>query len=115
MPRRAPTYRAPSSVPPTSSTRAYRTSPGRRALEELYNSKRWRRFRAAYLLEHPPCEECLKQGRTTAAQQVHHKIDLKTIATEDLLERAFEWDGLAALCIGCHNAMRAKESPPSQA
>lgn len=39
---------------------------------KLYNTTRWRNLRNAYLMEHPLCERCEKEGRITPATDVHH-------------------------------------------
>lgn len=37
----------------------------------------WRRARLAFLAEHPLCERCQKQGKTTAATVVNHRTPHK--------------------------------------
>ncbi len=37
-----------------------------------YNNTRWRKFRLAYLRQHPLCIRCLAQGITRAATDVDH-------------------------------------------
>lgn len=61
----------------------------------------WQRTRAAYAKAHPFCEQCLKEGRLTPVEQVHHKIPLSEGGTND-------WDNLMSLCASCHARIHAK-------
>lgn len=63
-----------------------------------YNAE-WRRERARYLNEHPLCEECRKQGRYTAATEVHHIRAHRG-------DQTLFWDrsNWQALCKACHSA-----------
>ena len=36
----------------------------------------WKKIRDHYVQAHPLCEQCLKQGRTTPTEEVHHIIPL---------------------------------------
>jgi 5-methylcytosine-specific restriction enzyme A len=54
-------------------------------------SAAWQRERLAYLHEHPLCEDCLEQGKTEAATEVHHM---------DYVHKP-HW--LRALSMGCHS------------
>ena len=40
--------------------------------KKIYSSKRWRIVRKQYFEEHPLCEDCLLEGKTTSAEEVHH-------------------------------------------
>lgn len=56
----------------------------------------WRKIRNRYIKAHPLCEECLKQGLYTPAQEVHHILPLShggSNAAENLM----------ALCKPCHS------------
>jgi 5-methylcytosine-specific restriction protein A len=59
----------------------------------------WQKLRRAKLLANPLCECCEKAGRTTAAQQVHHKQ-----ARQDAPELAMNWNNLESVCTRCHRA-----------
>ena len=76
----------------------------RRAERQLvYQSQKWQRLRAAYLAEHPTCEQCLAEGRVTPAMDVHHVRSF--MSTNDPFERAalaFDYNNLRALCRACH-------------
>jgi 5-methylcytosine-specific restriction protein A len=65
------------------------------AADRGYDSD-WMRLRDAYLRSHPLCEECERQGRTTIATLVHHKISLR-----DGGERLCVMN-LQSVCLKCH-------------
>lgn len=62
----------------------------------------WQKIRARYLTLHPLCEECLTEGRSTLATEVHHKIPLGEGGTND--EKNLE-----AVCKACHSRIHAKD------
>lgn len=55
----------------------------------------WRKIRAAYVKAHPLCEECLKIGKMTPVEEVHHVIPLSAGGTN-------RWENLMSLCQSCH-------------
>ena len=65
--------------------------------KKRYDS-RWRKIRALYVKAHPLCEECLKHGRTTPVEQVHHIVPLSDGGTHD-------FSNLMSLCKSCHSAI----------
>jgi 5-methylcytosine-specific restriction protein A len=70
---------------------------------KMINSSRWRRLRARILTEHPLCERCLEDNIYTAAQEVHHRTPVETVAGWYNKERLmFNPDNLQALCHRCH-------------
>lgn len=71
--------------------------------KSVYMTSRWRKLREAYLINHPLCEMCLKEGKITPAIDVHHIISFVDII--DLLRRkevAYDYNNLMALCKVCH-------------
>ena len=69
----------------------------------LINTKRWRRLRAFVLKRYPLCRECLRQGRTTAATEVHHLTPIESAPTAQQRERlAYDVSNLEPLCHNCH-------------
>ena len=82
--------------------------------QHVYSTARWRHVRKAYFMEHPLCLKCLAEGRTTATQEIHHVIPLKSCNGDlnYLLQLAFDYDNLMSVCCQCHEdihaAMRAK-------
>lgn len=63
----------------------------------------WYEVRKIYLMQHPLCERCEKEGRITPAREVHHKIALK-----DGGER-LNPDNFMALCRACHHILTQEE------
>jgi len=78
--------------------------------KHVYSTTRWQRVRKAYFMEHPLCERCLSQNRTTECQEIHHVIPLKTCNGDlnYLLQLAFDYDNLMALCCQCHEDIHAE-------
>lgn len=58
----------------------------------------WRKIRERYVLKHPYCEQCLKEGRMTPVDEVHHKVPVSRGGTNDEVN-------LMSLCRSCHNKM----------
>ena len=62
----------------------------------------WCKIRARHLANHPLCEVCLRDDRTTPAEEVHHKIPLRKGGTHDP-------GNLMSLCVSCHSRITARE------
>lgn len=62
----------------------------------------WKRIRDRYIAAHPLCARCLKTGKLTPAEEVHHIIPLSEGGTHD--ER-----NLMSLCTPCHSEITARE------
>jgi 5-methylcytosine-specific restriction protein A len=70
----------------------------------VYNTKRYRDTRLNHLSEFPLCENCLRKGVYTLAEQAHHIIELSS--TNDIHEKqvlGFDTYNLKSLCKGCHD------------
>ena len=63
---------------------------------EFYHSHVWKKKRQDFLIEHPFCEECRRQGRLTKAILVDHIIPIGMGGS------AFDDENLQALCASCH-------------
>lgn len=71
---------------------------------KIYNSKKWKRLRAAYFMQNPLCENCLSKGITSYTEEIHHMIPI--LKGKDLLEMqslAYDPNNLMALCGKCHH------------
>ena len=65
-------------------------------------AKRYEKYdRDRYISAHPLCEECLKAGRMTPAEEVHHKLPLSQGGTH-------AESNLMALCKPCHSRITAE-------
>ena len=73
---------------------------GRPKEEKKRYGYRWTKIRAAYIGQHPLCEQCLKEGRVTKAEEVHHIVPLGHGGTHD-------FRNLMALCKPCHSRITA--------
>jgi 5-methylcytosine-specific restriction protein A len=85
----------------------------KQAAEKLYNKylrdpdtnkrygRKWKRIRDRYIAANPLCAECGRDGRLTAAEEVHHVIPLGQGGTHDN-------DNLMSLCTSCHSRITAK-------
>ena len=70
----------------------------------LINTRKWRKIRLRKLAYQPLCEVCLSQGRTTAAQEVHHIASIELAPTvADARSRAYDFDNLMSVCRKCHH------------
>lgn len=56
----------------------------------------WHRIRARYAAAHPLCEQCLREGRYTPVEEVHHIIPISRGGTH-------ADSNLMSLCQSCHN------------
>lgn len=70
---------------------------------EFYHSSMWRKKRANYLIEHPFCVECQRNGKLTKATVVDHIIPIRMGG--DLLDES----NLQALCTSCHTRKSIRE------
>ena len=55
----------------------------------------WKRIRDRYVHKHPLCEQCLKEGRYVAVEEVHHIVPLSEGGSNDE-------SNLMSLCRSCH-------------
>ena len=75
----------------------------RKQRQAVYNTPRWKKLRAAKIMDNPLCEICEREGRTTPAQHVHHIISFMDGFTADECDRlAYDYDNLMSLCVECH-------------
>ena len=58
----------------------------------------WHRIRARYAAAHPLCEQCLKEGRITPVEEVHHIVPISKGGTH-------AEENLMSLCQSCHTKM----------
>lgn len=75
---------------------------GRDPASKKRYGRTWRKVRERFLLAHPLCEECLKQGRTNPAMEVHHILPLGRGGTN-------HESNLMPLCKPCHSAISARD------
>ena len=77
--------------------------------KSAYNTTAWRKLRLAHVKQHPLCEECLKNGKVTAGDSVHHKKS--PFKGNDVNWNLFlDPDNLETICRECHARVHADES-----
>lgn len=74
----------------------------------FYQSKVWKQCRKGYVKSIGGlCEECLKAGRITPCEIVHHKVFItpKNIYNPEI---TLNYENLVALCRKCHGEKHSK-------
>ena len=75
----------------------------RNSRPDLMGGYEWNLFSKKYRKEHPLCEVCLKEGRTSASDHVDHINPLAKGGTDEL-------DNLQAICFDCHKEKTGREN-----
>lgn len=76
----------------------------REEYDRFYQSRAWRRCRAAYKASVGGlCERCLAKGLIVPGDEVHHKTHLTPEGLQDPAI-AYDWGNLELLCKECHLA-----------
>jgi 5-methylcytosine-specific restriction protein A len=94
---------------PKSPRRPWQPAPQKReyvqhaARDSRYSTAAWQKARAAQLARKPCCEECARQGRTTAATVCDH------IKPVRLGGDFWDTSNYASLCRPCHQSKSASE------
>lgn len=80
----------------------------RKLRQKAYQLTAWRKLRNSYLREHPICAECLRNGKITPAEDVHHvKSPFK--GGEINYELLLDDKNLESVCKECHAAIHNKQ------
>lgn len=91
-------------------------TPMRELRRKAYNSTQWRNLRNTYIKQNPLCAECLRKGKVTPAEDIHHiKSPFKT--GEINWHLLLDYDNLEGLCKSCHSEHHNKEQgfiPPQE-
>lgn len=80
----------------------------RKIRQKAYQNKHWRKMRDTYLKEHPICEECLKHGKVTPADDVHH-IKSPFRGGEVNYNLLLDYHNLESVCKDCHGEIHAQQ------
>lgn len=83
-------------VPGSSYCPDHRPARAPKEADDFYVSVAWRRFRSWYLRNHPLCELCRLEGRTTPAMMVDHITELVDGGAP------LEEENAMSLCWKCH-------------
>lgn len=75
---------------------------------KFYKSSSWQSLRT-YVLKRDRylCQYCIKVGKITTCNTVHHIIEIK-----DDFNKALDMDNLITLCHECHNKEHNRFTPP---
>lgn len=70
----------------------------------FYQDRRWKKLRHWQITNFPLCYDCLFEGRSVPATEVHHKVPFSTGATiEDKFALLLDPDNIVSLCSECHD------------
>lgn len=65
---------------------------------------RWTEIRNWYICRHPLCEDCLFEGRSVPAEEVHHIVPWERGRDDnEKKELLYDVDNLVSLCKECHH------------
>lgn len=79
----------------------------------VYNTTRWKKLREAYLMQHPLCEICEKDGKVNEAVEVHHIVPISNANDElGMKELGYNPNNLMALCEECHHKLHNEMKKP---
>ena len=82
--------------------------------QKLINNYKWQLLRRKKFLANPICEDCVKHGRVTPTEEVHHVKPVESGRDEvEMTRLAYDYNNLRSLCKACHAAYHA--SPAKQA
>lgn len=72
--------------------------------QAVYQSRMWKEVRLYMVQKYPLCQDCLKEGRITATEEVHHIRSpfVKGLTDEEKYRRAYDESNLVCLCKECH-------------
>ena len=77
----------------------------------FYNSKGWRTLRNVYFNSHPLCEQCLMNGISRPAEEVHHiKPFLTGKSDEERWKLLLDINNLMSLCSECHDEVHRRHT-----
>lgn len=83
-------------------------TPNRDLRRKAYGSTEWRKLRDWYMKQHPICEECLKNGKVTPAEDIHH-VKSPFLKGEINWALLLDADNLKPLCKRCHANLHNKQ------
>lgn len=70
---------------------------------KYYGDKRWKRLREWQITNFPLCQDCMIEGRSVPATEVHHRIVFSWFTSEEDRWKALLCpDILMSLCKDCH-------------
>ena len=75
-----------------------------------YQNRQYKKLRDWYMATHPLCIDCLFNGISRPATQLHHITPISTgVTDEDKMRLLLDWEhNFAALCEECHDKRHGK-------
>ena len=72
---------------------------------KYYQNKKYKKLRDWYMREHCLCQDCLFNGRSVPATELHHIRPISTGQTEEeRMQLLMDWENnWVALCSECHD------------
>ena len=71
--------------------------------KKLYNTQAWKNLSKIYKQEHPLCECCKNDGKTSSVEEVHHLIKFDDQENPEVRSMLLlDNDNLISLCKDCH-------------
>lgn len=71
---------------------------------KYYQNSRWKKLRDWYMSLHPICADCMINGRSVPATELHHIRPFGTGKDEaEKMRLLLDPDNLVALCSDCHD------------
>lgn len=70
----------------------------------VYNTKQWKELRRYMVMKYPLCQDCLKEGKITPTEEVHHLKSpfRRGLSPEEKYRLAYDENNLVCLCRECH-------------
>lgn len=77
---------------------------------KYYQNKKYKKIRDWYMANHPLCADCLFNGRSVPATQLHHIRPFGNGKTEEeRMQLLMDWEkNWVALCSDCHDKRHAE-------
>jgi len=82
-------------------------SNSRKTRVKIYASPIWQKLRQEYLSDNPLCQLCLKEGRLSNGDHIHHIIS--PFSSNHPEQLAFDYDNLLTLCENCHGRIHGEK------
>lgn len=75
---------------------------------KYYGDKRWKRLREWQITNFPLCQDCMIEGRSVPATEIHHIVPFsRGITEEEKWQLLLDPDNVISLCSECHDKRHA--------
>lgn len=92
-------------MPTINKPKAKRNTYNRVQRQKYYQLKEWKMLSDYYRMEHPLCQECLKNGITKQSEHTHHIVSpfKSSLSENERMSLLLDPSNLMALCAECHS------------